>query len=61
MYRCNECGETFEEPIYMEVCWEDYYGVGSMFENKNYGVIAECPYCGEPIDREMDEIDETDE
>lgn len=54
MYRCPECGEIFEDPIYMEVCWEDYCGVGSMFPNRNYGTIAKCPRCGNSIDTEYD-------
>lgn len=55
MYRCNECGRTFEDPFYDEVCLEDYYGVGGMFPNSTYGVIAKCPYCN------MDDIEEFDE
>jgi len=54
MYKCPECGEIFEEPNYMEVCWEDYYGVGSMFPNRNYGVISQCPHCGEAINTDDD-------
>lgn len=49
MYRCSECGQKFEEPEYMEVCWESECGVGSMFPDMHYGVVPECPYCGEPI------------
>ena len=48
----------FDYPDYMEVCLEDYYGVGSMFPNRNYGVIAQCPYCG---DEDIEEFDEDDE
>lgn len=49
MYKCPECRRLFEEPNYMEVCWESEYGVASMFQDMHYGVVAECPYCGTPI------------
>lgn len=58
MYRCSECERLFEEPEYHEVCWEAEYGVASMFQSLNYGTVAECPYCGHPIDTYMDEVDE---
>lgn len=45
MYRCS-CGAMFAEPDYLEVCYEDYYGVSSMFPNRNYGTFAVCPECG---------------
>lgn len=59
MYKCPECGEVFDEPNHMEVCWESYYGVGSMFPDKHYGIIHECPYCGGSIDMEEDCWDES--
>lgn len=48
MLICCECGHIFSEDDleYERVCWEDYYGVGSMFPNKNYGEIPICPECG---------------
>ena len=46
MYRCCLCGSYFSEPDTERVCWEDYYGVGSMFPNSNYGTIEVCPCCG---------------
>lgn len=61
MYRCRSCGCRFEKPDYMEICWEDYYGVGSMFPNKNYGVVAECPNCGSDDICETYEGDEEDD
>ncbi len=61
MYKCPECGEIFEEPNYMEVCMEDFYGVGSMFPNRNYGTITQCPYCGEAINTDYDYFYEEDE
>ena len=56
MYKCPECERKFDYPDYTEVCLEDLNGVGSMFYDKHYGVIAECPYCGEAIDLQEDEI-----
>lgn len=60
MYRCRECGKIFDEPDYIERCYEDMYGVGSMFSDRHYAVYPECPYCGAPIYLEEDEIDEGD-
>lgn len=61
MWKCPECGEIFEEPNYIEVCWEDEFGVGSMFPNRNYGTVAECPKCGTGIDIEYDIYYEEDD
>ena len=54
MLKCAECGEIFDEDevVYERVCWEDYYGVGSAFQNKNYGSVATCPHCGSDEIRE---------
>lgn len=53
-YKCKECGEIFDEPDYHEICWEDYNGVASMFRDRHYGTVAECPACGQPINIEYD-------
>ena len=58
MYRCRECGAIFEEPEYETVCFEELYGVGSMFPDRHYGTFANCPECGEAIDIEYDVYDE---
>ena len=58
MYRCPECGSIFEEPEYETVCFEELYGVGSMFADRHYGTFANCPKCGEAIDIEYDTWDE---
>lgn len=58
MYKCPECGATFEEPEYETVCFEELYGVGSMFADRHYGTFASCPKCGEAIDTEYDIYDE---
>ena len=57
-YRCPECKEIFEDPDFIEICWEDEYGVSSMFRDRHYGVVAECPECGASIDIEYDIYDE---
>ena len=61
MLICNRCGQVLSEDEleYERVCWEEYYGVGSMFPNKNYGDISICPVCGS--DNLEEYIDEDDE
>ena len=46
MWICDLCGSIFSEPASIRYCYEDYYGVSSMFPNKNYGYFDACPYCG---------------
>jgi len=60
MYKCPECGRVFEEPNYETVCFEELYGVGSMFAGRHYGTFANCPHCGGSIDIEYDTYDEED-
>lgn len=46
MYKCNDCGEWFDEPRRKETTYENYYGVASQFA---YGTPLElhtCPFCG---------------
>ena len=57
-YKCPECGAIFEEPEYETVCFEELYGVGSMFADRHYGTFANCPRCGGSIDIEYDTWDE---
>ena len=61
MYKCPECGTKFDEPIYETVCYEELYGVGSMFQDRHYGTFANCPECGEAIDIEYDIYDEEED
>lgn len=63
MLICNRCGQVLSEDEleYERVCWEEYYGVGSMFPNKNYGDIKVCPVCGSDNLDEYFEEDEEDE
>lgn len=46
MYRCDECGKEYEEPIEETICVESEYGVASLFSNMNYKTVLSCPYCG---------------
>ena len=61
MYKCPECGAVFDEPEYETVCFEELYGVGSMFPDRHYGTFANCPECGESIDTEYDTYDEEED
>ena len=61
MYKCPECGAVFEDPEYETVCFEELYGVGSMFADRHYGTFASCPRCGEAIDTEYDIYDEDED
>ena len=63
MMRCAECEAIFEDGdiVYETVCWEDYYGVSSMFESKHYGSVATCPHCGSEEIEDYWEDDEDDE
>ena len=61
MYKCPECGAIFEEPEYETVCFEELYGVGSMFPDRHYGTFANCPECGGAIDIEYDIYDEEED
>lgn len=60
MFICCNCKEVIDddEVKYEEVCWEDYYGVGSMFPDRHYGEFAICPYCGSD---ELDDYFESDD
>lgn len=61
MFVCEMCGSVFSEPDSATYCYEEYYGVGSMFPNKNYGHYDICPYCGsEEIDSYYEENDDED-
>lgn len=63
MFRCGGCGCVFadDEVQYERVCWEDYYGVGGMFDSRNYGDLMTCPHCGSDDIEELDEEDEEED
>jgi len=58
MYRCLECGGKFEEPDYIEVCYEAEAGVASLFKDYHWGTVAICPDCGDYCIEEYCEEDE---
>lgn len=43
MYKCEECGEFFEEP--REINADIYYGVSGLFDSRTNKTISVCPYC----------------
>lgn len=47
-YKCHDCKEFFdeEEMETRNVCWENEYGVGGMFQDKHYSEVGCCPCCG---------------
>ena len=57
MWKCERCGAKFDDPDSKTICYEQYFGVASMFPNMNYGDISICPECGsEDIDTYYDDI-----
>lgn len=46
-YKCHDCNEYFDEDDMdeKEICLEDYYGVGRMFQSHNYQRVGCCPHC----------------
>ena len=60
VWKCGECGETFNEPELVRTSYEDEFGVGDLFGNSTPMTIALCPYCGS---RDIDEVldDEDDD
>lgn len=61
MYKCPECDEIFEEPVYETICMEEYCGVSTMFSDRHYATFANCPKCGGSIDIEYDIYDEEED
>ena len=63
MYRCLNCGCSFEEPDHETLSYEDYYGVGSMFPrgSHHYFTLHTCPGCNSDDIEEFCEEDEEEE
>lgn len=61
MYKCEECGTIFEEPIWRRICFEEEYGVSNLFESRTYISVQVCPYCKETNIIEIDEEEYEDE
>lgn len=55
MFKCINCGRTFDEPNEYHTTYEAEYGVSDLFGNSHKVTILQCPYCG------AEEIEETDE
>lgn len=55
IYKCESCGELFDsdEIEEREICLENEYGVGGMFNGKHYQKVSCCPYCNDYEIREM--------
>ena len=47
MYKCTKCDAIFEEPDRTTICYEDYYGVGSLFDTRHTTDLLICPECGD--------------
>lgn len=61
MWKCEMCGAIFSEPDSIRYCPEEYYGVSSMFPNKNIAYYDACPECGsEEINSYWEDEDETE-
>lgn len=55
MFRCNDCGEYFEEADEIRTSYEAYYGVASDFPDRHPMTLEVCPNC------HSDDIEEADE
>ena len=59
MYKCEDCGSVFDEPESVRYCYEEEYGVTSLFGDRHYGYYDACPFCGsEEIHSYQEEDDE---
>lgn len=59
MWYCDNCKNEFEEPARKEITFEEYYGVGHLFQDRNRTTIYVCPVCGE--EGELEEMRECDQ
>ena len=58
MWKCENCGEIFNEPEFIKYCLEDYNGVSSLFPDRHYATYPTCPDCGS---KRLDEYYEDEE
>jgi len=66
MYRCNDCGEYFDEPEEKHTSYESYYGVAGDFPTRTPLTLYICPWCfGEDFEEatedDLEEIYEEEE
>ena len=52
MFKCDNCGETFDEPLEVEEC------VGEFWGSPAFELWRVCPYCK---DNDFHEIEEDEE
>lgn len=57
MYCCNYCDEKFDEPAITRICFEEEYGVGHLFESRNYTNVQCCPACSSTDIEKMETCD----
>ena len=57
MYYCQNCYSEFEEPERKKECFETFYGVDNLFNDRNYFDMLICPTCGSDDIEEMKECD----
>ena len=61
MYKCNNCGCEFDDPIVIKTSYESYFGVGGLFPNHNYLEYLACPCCKDDDFEEVYEYEEEEE
>lgn len=61
MYKCNDCGSIFDEPDSEYIDLEEYYGVGSLFNDHHHEYMSVCPCCGSNDYEYYDEEEEYDD
>ncbi len=55
MYKCNNCNSSFEEANRKNICFEEHYGVGTLFVSRNYTDMFVCPNCE---DEDIEELEQ---
>ena len=61
-WRCDSCGEWFDEPLERRSSIEVEYGVSSFFGDSHSCTIDCCPYCdSEDIEEMPDDYEEEEE
>lgn len=58
IYKCNNCGCIFDEPIEIRTTHEAYNGVLGLFPNSHILMYSACPNCH---DDDFEEIEDEDE
>lgn len=45
-YRCENCGNGFDQLGSKDICMEEYNGVADLFGTRTYKTCDACPICG---------------